>query len=315
MKKLIRLTESDLHRIIENSVRQIIKEAKNDPEEIKKAIALEKSIIQHEDDDDFIYSKLTVAEKKKIDAHQNHPMMLEKLFVNRVALARKRVKMYTSQLKSLETTGVAKVQKNKPMTQSTMAVDPRTVDIASIKTKDILTKQLPDEQLNINSFNAEGREMFKRLGERASMANKIYKLVGVFDINDCLKTACEGVLRVYNQLFNKDVHLSSPIPQNEVTSTPENTLKCIDNLRIKLNNFNRILAEKGNPQIETLKVCVKDFSMCGEPISRLMRGEGITKREAAIRRQSDARISRGIAAQQDFDERKKYGLDLGQSED
>ena len=30
MKKIIRLTESDLHRIIENSVRRVIRETKND---------------------------------------------------------------------------------------------------------------------------------------------------------------------------------------------------------------------------------------------------------------------------------------------
>ena len=50
MKKIIRLTESDLHRIIENSVRRVIRETKNDDIENGEEAYDENAIDRYSDD-------------------------------------------------------------------------------------------------------------------------------------------------------------------------------------------------------------------------------------------------------------------------
>lgn len=57
MKKIIRLTEKDLHRIIENSVRRVIRETKNDDiengEEAYDEDAIDAYADDHIDDDNY----------------------------------------------------------------------------------------------------------------------------------------------------------------------------------------------------------------------------------------------------------------------
>ena len=310
MTKIIRLTEGDLHRIIENSVRRVLKEEESrngkgtgvdklsDSELIAK-YKLEKKFLKGDFTDDEVYDLgFTFAEKKKFDKALGPQQ--DKMIEKRVTkTARTRYKKYKEILISRGLIKPKSSQKQETQQPTVPNMNANVGTFAGRTDRKVKRSHTPEEV-------QKAQELLPPMMEDAK---QLFAKYGAYDTADRFNEIFNNInLAMYEftgtELDDNNNDLPQSVQDNENPPSPDEAKNEIDQFRI-----NDVYPAFLELKTQHLKNCLVSTSRASTEISKVLSGKEATDDDIRKGQLRNLISARHAAAKAERDRLKINGVE------